>query len=116
MEYVIIGIMAAIIAFGVIGHNATKKQRAEYLATLGGATPSSPGEPRCGKCQGPMVLGFVPDKEEFGYRPGSWLEGSPKGSELTVQVRLDRCVPIGAFRCSQCGYLEFYARPEFMPK
>ncbi len=30
-----------------------------------------------------------------------------------VKVEMDKCVPIAAFRCSSCRYLEFYARSEF---
>ena len=28
----------------------------------------------------------------------------------------DKCVPVGVFRCSACGFLESYARPEFAAK
>jgi hypothetical protein len=29
---------------------------------------------------------------------------------------LVKCVPVGTFRCSACGFLESYACPEFAPK
>ena len=36
-------------------------------------------------------------------------ETAVSGTKLTE----DKPVPVGAFRCTSCGYLECYARPEF---
>ena len=33
--------------------------------------------------------------------------------EFGAEVPKDKCVPVGPFRCSACGFLESYARPEF---
>jgi hypothetical protein len=70
---------------------------------------------KCSKCQGEMVQGFIPD-----YAPGfskyvtSWVEGSPKRSSITyTRVPIGGGVPIAAFRCKGCGYLQFYADENF---
>ena len=70
---------------------------------------------KCPKCQGEMVQGFVPD-----YAPGnaryvsSWVEGKPESSWFQhTKVPLGGGIPIGAFRCKGCGYLEFYADEKF---
>jgi hypothetical protein len=70
---------------------------------------------QCPKCNGDMVQGFTFDREQSGIRRvSSWVEGAPEKSFWTgTQVPAEKCVPVGAFRCSVCGFLEFYARPEF---
>lgn len=91
-----------------------REERAQYLQTLGDKK-GMPGELRCPKCQGAMVQGFVPDKEDCGFKLTSWVEGPAHGTVENVKVKVEHRVPIGAFRCSGCGYLELYARPEFEP-
>ena len=73
---------------------------------------------RCPKCDGAMVLGFI-----FGFHAGgkrlvsSWVEGAPEKSWWRVtKVPPEKCLPVGTFRCSACGFLESYARPEFAAK
>lgn len=69
----------------------------------------------CPKCQGAMVRGFIPD---FAHGAASfvtsWHEGVPEKSfwRGTKASSWDG-IPIGAFRCSACGYLEFYAGARF---
>jgi hypothetical protein len=68
----------------------------------------------CPKCKGEMVQGFVPDYSHASIFVGSWQEGQPKKSFWTVdKAPLAKGIPIGAFRCTQCGFLEFYADPDF---
>jgi hypothetical protein len=61
-----------------------------------------------------MIQGFIPD-----YAPGakyvnSWVEGQPKRSWFEgTKVPMGGGIPIGAFRCKGCGYLEFYADEKF---
>ena len=63
-----------------------------------------------------MVRGFMPEQVPGETRVSTWSHGAPKwlfwhgarGSD-------DRPIPIGAFRCADCGYLELYARKEFAP-
>jgi hypothetical protein len=59
-----------------------------------------------------MVQGFVFESE--GHRLDTWVEGPPKKSFWGgATAPKEKCVPIGTFRCSKCGFLESYARPEF---
>jgi hypothetical protein len=71
-------------------------------------------ELQCPKCQGEMVQGFVPDHSQSAVLVGRWQTGQPKKSFWTrTKAPLDEGVPIGAFRCQKCGFLEFYADPIF---
>jgi Domain of unknown function (DUF6487) len=70
---------------------------------------------KCPKCTGNMVQGFVPDfYSHSAVIVGSWHAGQPKKSFWT-QTTAPRAegIPIGAFRCEKCGYLELYADPKF---
>ena len=70
---------------------------------------------RCPKCNGEMVQGFIVDFHAGGKRlVSNWVEGAPEKSFWhRTDVPADKCVPVGTFRCSECGLLESYARPEF---
>jgi hypothetical protein len=72
----------------------------------------------CSKCNGPMTRGFVPDFFTHGAtRVPGWQEGEPEKS-FWCGTNADRSsiIPISAFRCDRCGFLEFYANPEFAAK
>lgn len=72
---------------------------------------------RCPKCNGEMVQGFICGREGPNRVVSTWAEGAPEnGGWLFRQVRAGKCVPVGTFRCSACGFLESYARPEFAAK
>jgi len=68
----------------------------------------------CPKCKGEMAQGFVPDYYQTGIFVGSWHPGHPKKSfwNRTKTPRAE-AVPVGAFRCQECGFLEFYADAKF---
>ena len=69
---------------------------------------------QCPKCQGRMVQGFVPDQTHGGTLVAKWYEGQPEKSFWTSTKRPEtEGVPIGAFRCQKCGFLEFYAHLKF---
>jgi hypothetical protein len=69
---------------------------------------------KCPKCDGRMVQGFVPDYSYGARLVSSWHEGPPKKSFwVRTKAPLSEGIPIGAFRCSNCGFLEFYSRDEF---
>ncbi len=69
---------------------------------------------RCPKCAGEMVQGFIVDRTDVGVAVSSWFEGAPKSSFWSGTKAPDvNRIPIGTFRCSACGFLESYARPEF---
>jgi hypothetical protein len=67
-----------------------------------------------------MVQGFTCGREGPNRIVSTWDEGAPeKVGWLFRQVRKaprEKCIPIGIFRCSACGFLESYARPEFAAK
>ncbi len=66
---------------------------------------------KCPKCDHEMVRGFIPDFSLAYMYIGCWAEGQP---EISNKVP-DKRIPIGAFRCQACGYLEFYADARFGP-
>lgn len=68
----------------------------------------------CPKCGGGMVQGFVLDGIHGGYQVSSWVRGSPQRS-FWQGLKIDRSslIPIGTFRCSECGFLESYAERSF---
>ncbi len=70
---------------------------------------------RCSKCNGEMVQGFLFESEGILIRRVStWVEGAPEESWFgSAKVPKEKCVPVGTFRCSVCGFLKSYARPDF---
>lgn len=74
-------------------------------------------ELRCPKCNSQMVQGFIPDHTHGAHLVGSWHEGAPKKSFWRgTKAPISAGIPIGAFRCSGCGYLELYADTKFAAK
>jgi Domain of unknown function (DUF6487) len=73
---------------------------------------------RCPKCNGEMAQGFIFDYHAGGKRlVSTWVEGAPEKSFCRVtKIPAEKCLPVGVFRCSGCGFLESYARPEFAAK
>ena len=72
---------------------------------------------RCPKCNGEMVQGFIVDHHAGGKRlVSNWVAGPPQKSFWhSTDVPADKCIPVGTFRCSACGFLESYARRSSMP-
>ena len=69
---------------------------------------------RCPKCGRGMEQGFVLDNSHGTRIVSQWVAGAPlKSFWLGTKVPNDKLLPIGAYRCSSCGYLELYARQEF---
>lgn len=72
---------------------------------------------RCPKCPGEMVQGFIWHSTGPQRRVSSWVEGAPEKSSWIFQestkIPMDKCIPVGVFRCTACGFLESYAHPEF---
>jgi hypothetical protein len=62
-----------------------------------------------------MAQGFVPDHSHGAVFVVSWLEGEPEKSfwTRTKASLYGGGVPIGAFRCGNCGFLELYADQKF---
>ncbi len=78
----------------------------------------SGGPDRCPRCAGRMEQGFVVDNAHGGARLVShWVEGPPEKAFWTrTKAPSAAQIPIGTFRCSSCGFLESWARPEFKAK
>ena len=69
---------------------------------------------RCSKCNGQMQQGFVMDMTRNGRLVSQWGAGKPiKSFWVGTKLPAEKLVPIGAFRCTNCGFLECYARNEF---
>jgi hypothetical protein len=67
----------------------------------------------CPKCGGEMKQGFIVANSNVARFVNHWAPGPPQSSFWTVTKLPDGSLPIGAFRCASCGFLESYARPEF---
>jgi len=71
---------------------------------------------QCPKCKDEMVQGFVLDNGHHikGIIVQGWHEGQPKKSFWSgTKLPSTEGVPIGAFRCQKCGFLELYADARF---
>jgi hypothetical protein len=70
------------------------------------------------ECNGEMVQGFIVEwSQGGGRRVSSWVGGAPEKSFWHgTSVPTEKYVPVGTFRCSACGFLESFARPEFDSK
>jgi hypothetical protein len=66
----------------------------------------------CPKCNASMVEGYTLDHGDYGSRSvTTWIEGKPEPSMWIGLKTGDRKnLPIATFRCSSCGFLEFYAK------
>ena len=72
---------------------------------------------QCPKCHGEMEQGFVADYSMAAALVASWHPGHPE-KKLVGHTKAPRAegVPIGAYRCHSCEFLEFYAAPKFAAK
>ena len=72
--------------------------------------PPVPASPQvCPKCGGEMEEGFVLDNPSDGHQSG-WVEGAPEGSRWTgIKMKGKVQLPVVAYRCQLCGFLESYA-------
>jgi predicted nucleic-acid-binding Zn-ribbon protein len=69
---------------------------------------------RCPKCDGQMEQGFILDMTYGGRVVSKWAAGAPIKSVWSgTKLPEEKLIPVGAFRCASCGYLESYARDEF---
>jgi hypothetical protein len=69
---------------------------------------------RCPKCSGKMEQGFIFDMAHGTRLVSHWAPGAPQKSFwFGTRLPEEKLIPIGAFRCESCGFLESYARDEF---
>ena len=73
---------------------------------------------KCPKCENEMEEGFSPDFNYGEIRQTTWQKGAaeeeamlgmalPKGG---MHLGFQNLLKISAYRCVNCGYLEFYAK------
>ena len=64
----------------------------------------------CPKCRHKMDEGLLKDETHGAVRSGKWVEGPPEKSFWTgTKTHGKKQIPVTAYRCSKCGYLESYA-------
>jgi hypothetical protein len=69
----------------------------------------------CIKCNSKMEIGFLRDHAGRGSVPGQWIAGTPEQGWTGAKIRNKTRYAVDVFRCSECGYLEQYARVELPP-
>ena len=69
--------------------------------------------PICPKCTGAMARGHVPDVGHGEILATRWSRGDPEPRRFIggIKWKGDAQVPLAAYRCAVCGYVEWYARP-----
>jgi len=74
-------------------------------------------KPACVKCGQSLEKGYVLDSAHSSLQQKRWVEGEPTpggfwhagGLKLQKGARI---IPVITWRCTGCGYLESYAKPE----
>ena len=70
---------------------------------------------QCPKCNGAMLQGYMLDISHGAF-VAHWAAGSPRNSFWGGLKKPEMTLPVGAYRCSDCGYLELYALAAFAPQ
>ena len=67
--------------------------------------------PKCGKA---MQRGHLPDVAHGQVLQGTWASGDPEPRTFIGGIKWKRKeqVPLTAYRCTSCGFVELYARAE----
>jgi predicted nucleic-acid-binding Zn-ribbon protein len=68
---------------------------------------------RCPKCQKTMEEGHVPDHTGHNNATQSaWAHGLVERLRFLggIKVRRKELIPLAAYRCPSCGYVELYAK------
>lgn len=70
-----------------------------------------PDDKKCLKCGGAAAEGFVLDRGHLNEKQEQiWVEGAPESSFWKGINISDRAIfNVRALRCTDCGFLEFYA-------
>lgn len=64
---------------------------------------------KCTKCDAEMQEGFVLGEGYTNAVIARWVAGKPEQGFLNPKVKGKEQYSIQSFRCTKCGYLEFYA-------
>jgi hypothetical protein len=113
LPFLFIAFMSALI---LVGQSQQRQRQREYWRSLPPPRERLPESPTCPRCRSEMVRGYLLDRTYGSYGMGTWIEGPPERSSSSdlVRPRLERSIPIVSYRCTGCGYLELYARPELV--
>lgn len=71
--------------------------------------------PQCPKCNGAMMTGFLIDFSSARFVP-HWAAGTAQNSFWGGLKKPELTFPVGAYRCSDFGYLELYSLAAFAPQ
>ena len=65
----------------------------------------------CPRCHKTMEPGHIPDLGHGVVAQSSWVAGLPQVRRFLGGIRYDKkaLVPMTAYRCPRCGYVELYA-------
>lgn len=63
----------------------------------------------CPKCGGGMEVGWLADNAYHSWRFLTWCRGAPELSPLGAVKAPADPLPVLAYRCRACGFLEMYA-------
>jgi hypothetical protein len=105
----IISVCAMLLIATATMSDAKHQSKAELEAANAEAT-SQAAQLKCPKCQGAMEVGFPLENQGWNlpFTYTSWVHGQIKQGYSTAEAK--PMVPIRAFRCTNCGYLEMYAK------
>jgi hypothetical protein len=69
--------------------------------------------PTCPKCGKLLERGHIPDIAHGHALISSWAPGEPVNRRFFggIKYAASDVIPLSAYRCPACGYVEFYARP-----
>jgi hypothetical protein len=67
----------------------------------------------CPKCSGEMEQGFVLDNTYGGRTVSHWVPELPQKSFWRGLKSPKGALPMAAFRCSLCGFTEFFAGDQY---
>lgn len=70
--------------------------------------------PRCPKCDKIMDRGYVPDAlDHASVVLAKWTPGVPEERRFLGGIKMheEGGIPLTAYRCPGCGFVELYARP-----
>ncbi len=71
----------------------------------------TPKDDPCDRCGGTMEYGVLVDGHHEHHQPGRWVAGPAEvGLAGLKEYHKRRKYIVSAYRCTSCGWLDFYAR------
>jgi hypothetical protein len=69
--------------------------------------------PHCPKCDKLMDRGHIPDVGYGQVQQSRWAPGEPEIRRFLggIRYRAKELIPMSAYRCPACGFIELYAGP-----